>query len=337
MTPKDRNGKPAGRLERRCHLRWVPLIQMKVNPLAQRELNQARVDRLVAAFDPEQLGAPTVSHRGGYFYLIDGQHRVAVCKKWLGTREDQALQCWCYEGLAEAEEAEVFLKLNDVLPVHANARFTVAADCPGRVRGCGPGRPGDRGAEPALPALRRPAQRTAGRWGAVQGPWRRVRAGEPGRADTPQHRLPAAAMRRRGGCRDHQPQLPRQVPVLVESAAMRQPGSEGEVWYHGRGAGQPPPAPAAGRGRSAPAPRSSLSSGGTAAGRSAGRSPHRRGHGKTRWGVALRDRRWGAACPSASAGTGQYSTTHSTRGGLRTTFLQVRPSHLAVTCGDARF
>ena len=120
------NGKPGGRIEREGRLRWVPLTQMRVNPLAQRDLNQARVNRLAAAFDLEQMGAPAVSDRGGWYYIIDGQHRIAALKLWLGTWDDQQVQCWTYEGLSEAAEAEVFLKLNDVLTVHAFAKFKVS-------------------------------------------------------------------------------------------------------------------------------------------------------------------------------------------------------------------
>jgi hypothetical protein len=67
-----------------------------------------------------------VSHRGGWYYLIDGQHRIAALKLWLGSWEGQQVQCWCYEGLTEAQEAEVFLTLNDTLAVHAFARFKVS-------------------------------------------------------------------------------------------------------------------------------------------------------------------------------------------------------------------
>ena len=41
--------KPTGeRVERIAHLAWVPLSAVKVNPLAQRDMVQARVDKLVA-------------------------------------------------------------------------------------------------------------------------------------------------------------------------------------------------------------------------------------------------------------------------------------------------
>ena len=119
-------GKVDGRIERKARLRWVPLTQMRVNPLAQRDLNQARVSKLAAAFDPEKMDTPTVNHRGEWYYLIDGQHRIAALKEWLSTWQDQQVQCWTYEGLSEAEEAEKFLALNDALPVRAFAKFKVS-------------------------------------------------------------------------------------------------------------------------------------------------------------------------------------------------------------------
>ncbi len=120
------SGKGEGRIERQARLRWVPLAQMRVNPLAQRDLNSARVAKLAATFDPEKMDTPTVNHRGDWYYLIDGQHRIAALKVWLSAWGDQQVQCWTYEGLSEAEEAEKFLALNDTLPVHAFAKFKVS-------------------------------------------------------------------------------------------------------------------------------------------------------------------------------------------------------------------
>ena len=119
-------GKIEGRIERKARLRWVPLTQMRVNPLAQRDLNQARVSKLAAVFDPEKMETPTVNHRGDWYYLIDGQHRIAALKQWLSSWQDQQVQCWTYEGLSEVEEAEKFLALNDALPVRAFAKFKVS-------------------------------------------------------------------------------------------------------------------------------------------------------------------------------------------------------------------
>lgn len=123
----------SNRFQRDASLRWVPIALMRVSPLAQRELNKAWVDRIVANLDLEQIGAPTVSKRGGHFYIIDGQHRVEALRA-IGW-DDQQIQCWTYEGLTEAEEAEKFLKLNDVKAVPSLPKFKVSVQA-GREMEC---------------------------------------------------------------------------------------------------------------------------------------------------------------------------------------------------------
>ena len=92
--------------------------------LAQRDLSQARVNRLAACFDLEQLGTPVVSHRDGYFFVIDGQHRIEALKLiGYGGRQ---VQCWTYAGLAKASEAAMFLELDDMLTLSAYPKFKVA-------------------------------------------------------------------------------------------------------------------------------------------------------------------------------------------------------------------
>lgn len=115
--------KSSGKVEREARLKWVPIEKMRVSQLAQRELVQARVDRIAADFDLEQIGTPTVNERDGLFYIIDGQHRIEALKE-IGWG-DQQVQCWAYLGLTEEDEAEKFLKLNDVLQVNAMAKFRV--------------------------------------------------------------------------------------------------------------------------------------------------------------------------------------------------------------------
>jgi hypothetical protein len=113
----------ADRVERAARLRWIPIAQMKTSPVAQRDLNQARVDRLAADFDLEQLGTPTVNERDGAFYILDGQHRVEALKQ-IGYG-DQQIQCWTYTNLTDQEMADKFDRLNDVLAVHAYDRFRI--------------------------------------------------------------------------------------------------------------------------------------------------------------------------------------------------------------------
>lgn len=105
----------------------VQLSKLRVSPAAQRELKEGRVTSLLADFNPEMLGYPVVSQRSGNFYVIDGQHRVEVVKRWLGTGwERQNIPCRVYIGLSEREEALMFLELNDVLAVTAFDKFKVA-------------------------------------------------------------------------------------------------------------------------------------------------------------------------------------------------------------------
>lgn len=111
------------RVQRHAELRWVPIAEMRVSPVAQRELRQQWVDRLLADFDIEQLGNPTVNLRSGIYYVIDGQHRIEALRQ-MGWG-DQHIQCWCYEGLSEHEEAETFLKLQERLTVRALDKFKV--------------------------------------------------------------------------------------------------------------------------------------------------------------------------------------------------------------------
>jgi len=112
------------RIEREARLRWVPLNLMKVSPLAQRELNEAWVDRLAADMQLEDLGYPTVNHRDGHYYVIDGQHRVEALRK-LGFK-DEKIECWTYENLNEQQEADKFLVLNNKLTIATMDRFLVA-------------------------------------------------------------------------------------------------------------------------------------------------------------------------------------------------------------------
>lgn len=125
--------KTSKRVQREARLEWVPVADTRVSPLAQRELNQARVDRLAQEFDLEQLGTPTVNLRDGHWYVIDGQHRIEALKA-IGY-EDQSIECWAYKGLTEIEEADKFLKLNDTLAVHAFPKFKVAVQA-GRPTEC---------------------------------------------------------------------------------------------------------------------------------------------------------------------------------------------------------
>lgn len=116
---------PTPKVEREAALRWIPLDQIKVSATAQRDLNTARVDRILANLDLEQIGVLTVSSRDDAYYVIDGQHRHAALCAFFADDPDIKIQCWTYFGLTEDQEAERFLKLNDTLAVSAFAKFRV--------------------------------------------------------------------------------------------------------------------------------------------------------------------------------------------------------------------
>jgi hypothetical protein len=113
----------ARRIDRVSRKQWVPIGLMRVAPQCQRVLTASWVKHLAENFDPEQLGLLVVNKRDGFFYLIDGQHRKeALAEIGYG---DQQVECEIYEGLTEAEEAEMFLRRNDQLTVTALAKFKV--------------------------------------------------------------------------------------------------------------------------------------------------------------------------------------------------------------------
>lgn len=135
--------KPGPKIERIARLRWIQLDRVAVSDVVQRDLKPSRVDYLVAHFDREQLGTPVVNERGGRFFVIDGQHRMAAMREVCG--DSAQVQCWTYVGLTEAEEAEKFLQINDVLAVSAMDRYKIGveagreveADIDRIVRSCG--------------------------------------------------------------------------------------------------------------------------------------------------------------------------------------------------------
>ena len=113
--------------QRNTKIKDVSLGQMIVSDVNQRARNDSRVDHLLNDFDLDQIGYPILSERGSHYYIIDGQHRIEALKRWLGDGwESQRIACAVYSGLSEAEEAEMFLRHNDVLQVRSFDKFSVA-------------------------------------------------------------------------------------------------------------------------------------------------------------------------------------------------------------------
>ena len=106
------------------------LVDMKasefsVDPAVQRQLNEPRVDKIVKDFKPQMLGLFTGSKRAdGRTYILDGQHRMVAARR-KGYDDYIATRVW--EGLTLAEEAELFLDLNNTRKVSALDKFHVRA------------------------------------------------------------------------------------------------------------------------------------------------------------------------------------------------------------------
>jgi len=99
------------------------LDQLTIDQKVQRGLDEKRVNRIASAFDANALGAITVSLRAdGTRVILDGQHRWAAGKT---AGHVATVTCVQYEGLSVAEEAELFLTLNNTKQVQAVDKFRV--------------------------------------------------------------------------------------------------------------------------------------------------------------------------------------------------------------------
>jgi hypothetical protein len=103
----------------------MQVTEFAVDPSVQRQLNEPRVNKLAKEFNPKMLGLITASKRlDGRNYILDGQHRIMAARKagWTGYVATRL-----YENLSVAEEAQLFLDLNDTRKVGALDKFLVRA------------------------------------------------------------------------------------------------------------------------------------------------------------------------------------------------------------------
>lgn len=107
----DRKRAEAAGFQARGEHDWVPVEDLFSDPRYQRSVDQRRVEKMAAEFDPDALGVIYVSDRGnGTFAVMDGFHRVALMRH-LGWG-DQKMPAFVFNGLKVAEEAEIFTKMN---------------------------------------------------------------------------------------------------------------------------------------------------------------------------------------------------------------------------------
>lgn len=78
----------------------------------------------VPLFDPDQLGYIVVNlRRDGHYYVLDGQHRVALIRA-IGWG-DQKVACELFRGLTQEQEAKVFLARQVKTEVRTFDKFRV--------------------------------------------------------------------------------------------------------------------------------------------------------------------------------------------------------------------
>jgi len=100
---------------------------MRVPPalVTQREFRQAHADRIAAELDLNKIGFPIINHRDRIYWVLDGQHRVAALKQF-GFSDADTLDCEVFEGLTDAEMADIFLGRDARKPIPIYDKFHVA-------------------------------------------------------------------------------------------------------------------------------------------------------------------------------------------------------------------
>lgn len=95
-----------------------------VDPEVQRALDSVKADKIAKNLRLAGIGSLVVSHRpDGTNHVIDGQHRRAALRSaGLG---DNLINCLVYENLTRAEEAAMFLLLNDRTSVTPIDKFRI--------------------------------------------------------------------------------------------------------------------------------------------------------------------------------------------------------------------
>ena len=85
--------------------------QIRFDELYQRELDAARVEKIVREFDGDTFNEPKVSYRDGAYWCFDGQHSTAAWRK-INEGEDKPLLCKVFHGMTWLDEADAFVKQN---------------------------------------------------------------------------------------------------------------------------------------------------------------------------------------------------------------------------------
>lgn len=94
--------------------KWIPVKNLSVIwTSAQRELDENRVNKIAADFDPDLFDdlVVTLPNGNGVYHVVDGQHRRAVIQQLYG--EEEMVPCRIIDASDPKRAAEVFDKINN--------------------------------------------------------------------------------------------------------------------------------------------------------------------------------------------------------------------------------
>lgn len=108
-------------MENSFEFKMVNTKHIIVSPKYQREVNTARVDKILSEFQPSLVNPPKLSYRDGKYYVFDGQHTLTVLKA-RNNNQDLPILCKVYEGLNEVDEAILFELQNGIVSTPSTAQ-----------------------------------------------------------------------------------------------------------------------------------------------------------------------------------------------------------------------
>lgn len=107
-------------------IRPVLISLMRVPPalITQRQFRKAHGDRISAELDLDKLGYPIMNHRDGIYWVLDGQHRIYALVE--NDFKEYEIPCEVYDGLTDAEMADIFLGRDERRAISPFDKFHVA-------------------------------------------------------------------------------------------------------------------------------------------------------------------------------------------------------------------
>lgn len=109
-------------MTKRKNTEWIIVNLIHTDSQYQRTIVKAWVNAIVREFDPDAIGIIHVSERpDGTYWVIDGQHRLAALHE-MGWG-DQRIECYVHRTLSLADEARLFVKLNEDRNVKQRTKF----------------------------------------------------------------------------------------------------------------------------------------------------------------------------------------------------------------------